>query len=133
MFKLLASLCLASVVAGEQILDTHDASKCTYDDKSETDGCCEDFLKICDDLYTTKTIGSCSNGKDKYTCICSSDDLFCNDTWDSSEWDAEWEEAGDAVARAFWTTLLLLVFLPLIICICICVCCCYCNKTCCFE
>ena len=132
MLKLLGALCLASVVAGEKILDTHDASMCSEDDGSETDGCCSNFLTFCDGLYDVTTTGTCSNGKEKFTCICDSDDIFCNDNWDA-EWDAEWDEAGQAVATAFWTTILLVVLLPLIICIIICVCCCFCNKTCCFE
>ena len=141
MLKLFAALCLASVVAGEQILDVHDASKCNYDDKSETDGCCASLFDAwCDDLYYNEFTGTCSNGKEKFTCICKSGDFFCDENdwssssdWDSTEWDAEWEEACNAVARAFWTTLILAVFLPVIVCIIICVCCCYCNKTCCFE
>ena len=92
MLKTLCALMMASVVAAEQTLDVHDADYCADDDKMEVDGCCSDLSYFyCDDFYTSTNTGTCWNGKDKYTCICSKDDLFCNDSW-GDDWDSEWDD-----------------------------------------
>ena len=144
---LLKTLALfVSLALGQQILGTHDASKC--DDWDGTPDCCSDtFDAWCEDFYDYKmTSTSCGRGKYKFECICEYDNL-CDDNWGSNsfdddffsddefnaEWEEEWGNAANDAAGAAATFLIVMIISPIIGCIICCVACCFCNKTCCFE
>ena len=134
MMRIVSMFLALTMVEGQQVLDTHDASKCSEDDGSQgSAACCGAWTSYCDSFYEVKKDGSkCSGDKDVYTCVCTKDNIFCNENW-GNEWDAEWDQAGEDLAKAAATALIMGIVIPIVACICICICCCYCNKTCCFE